>query len=187
MRMLDPKNPFRKMTAERFQAFARAAAFDVSKDSGKRFVARANLNAGKFPHSVAMYFDPEIGAVTQIEDTVITPEMTQTSVSEIKFATVTGDAQTVIPYEIRTDVTVAGNQNLAPVELPENAVEIPNGQQPALKPGEYIAAEFTSAPGQGLVDVNTMKVNQVVQYEDIQAGLTHMDDFEGFPRRFRLE
>jgi hypothetical protein len=113
--------------------------------------------------------------VTQVEDTVITPEMTQTSVSEINFAKVSGDTQTVIPYEIRTDVTVAGNQHLAPVDLPENAVKVTGDQRPALKPGEYIAAEFTSAPGEGLVDVNTMKVNQVVQYEDIQVNTVTPD------------
>jgi hypothetical protein len=169
MRMLDPKNPFKKMTVERFQAFARTAAFDVSQESKRRFVARATFTNGKYPHQVAMYFDPEIGAVTQIEDTTVSALVTQNSVSEIKFATVSGDPQTVIPYEIRTDLTITSNQNIPPVELPTNAQEMQNDQPPPLKEGEYIANHFTSAPGSGLVDVNTMHVNQVIQYEDIQV------------------
>lgn len=175
MRMFDPKNPFKKMTVERFQVFARTAAFDVSKESDKRFVARATFTNGKFPHTVAMYFDPEIGTVTRIEDTTVSTLVTQNSVSEIKFATVSGDPQTVIPYEINTDLTITSNQNIPPVELPTNAQTLPNDQAPPLQEGEYIANHFTSAPGSGLVDVNTMHVNQVVQYEDIQVNTVTPD------------
>lgn len=175
MRMLDAKNPFKKLTIERFQAFARTAAFDISKQSDKRFVARATITNGKYPHTVAMYFDAELGAVNKIEDTTVNPMVTQTSVSEIKFTTLPGDTQTAIPYEIRTDLTITSNKNIPPVELPENAQQLPNSQAPTLKEGEYIAEQFTSGPGQGMVDVNTMNVNQVVKYDDIQVNAVTPD------------
>lgn len=165
--------PFMKLSADAFVEHLRVAAFDVTEQTEKRVVATRNMDTVFGQQTMTLYFDTEVGAITEVDNTIVTPELTQITESIIKYTQVEGIENSVIPYEIIAESTIDLTEELEPMELPVSdvVIELEEGQEiPTEAPeGTELVEESISPIGQGTVGVDTMTIEQTIRYDDIKV------------------
>jgi hypothetical protein len=173
--------PFTKMSADQFVTKARLAAFDIAEQTPKGITLTQQRTSPFGESKMTVYFDAEVGAVTEVSDQATTSEYVQTTETNIKHTTVEGIDNSVIPYEVTTKATTEVNRDLAPMELPvaDTVVEVPAGEEPQIEvPAGYeVVSDYISPPGQGSVDVSKVETEQTIRYEDIKVNEVAADYF----------
>jgi hypothetical protein len=179
MGFLDLQHPFKRMTADRFTVLARQAAFDVTSKTPRQLIAlrKSDLNGAK--QLTKLFFDTEVGAVTQSETSAVADNAKYTSSTTLSYVEVEGVENTVIPYKVNTAVKteLIGDTKLEPVVQGEVSEHLEPNEKLVLKPGEVIVNEYNSSSQDGTVDPNKTEMAQTVEYGDIKVNEVNPDFF----------
>ncbi len=165
--------PFMKISPDQFVENLRFAAFDVTNQTDARVVATRTRATPLGQQTMTLHFDAEVGAVTSVDNVIVTPELTQTTNTDIKYTAVVGIEDSAIPYEITAKATMELNTDIEPLELPvpDKVVEVPEGQSIVVEvpAGMEIVDEYIAPVGEGTVDMTKVEMEQTIRYEDIKV------------------
>lgn len=177
--LMDKRQPFKKLTTDRFLVMAKQAAYDITQNKNKVIVTRTSTRENMKMIN-KMYFDEQVGAIVQNDTQFVSPEFTSTSSVSVNYTDIKGYEDLAIPYKFETRIVsdLQGDAKLPTVTMPESE-EIPEGQQYQLKADEYVAQEYTSdISGEGIIDPNHSETHVVMEYEDIKINETSEDFFQ---------
>ncbi|WP_027891779.1 hypothetical protein [Calidithermus chliarophilus] len=175
----DLRHPFRRMSPDQFQAVAQRAGFDLVGKKAQLLTVRRVYSRDNVTRKLTLAFDAEVGAVTQVDDVIVSPSATLEAVSQVQYTELPNTTDIAVPYQIDTTstVTLQGDLRQPTMELPVADAELKPGEQLQLQPGEEVVAEFSAPVGQGSVDPNTQTSQQTIRYEDIRVNTLEADYF----------
>lgn len=175
----DLRRPFRRMSPDQFQAVAQRAGFDLVGRKAQLLTVRRVYSRDNVTRKLTLAFDAGVGAVTQVDDVIVSPSATLEAISQVRYAELPNTTEVAVPYQIDTTstVTLQGDLRQPTMELPVADAELEPGEQLQLQPGEEVVAEFSTPVGQGSVDPNTQTLQQTIRYEDIRVNTLEADHF----------
>lgn len=175
----DLHHPFRRMTSDQFEAVAQRAGFDLVDKKAQLLAVRRTYSRDSLTRKLTLTFDASVGAVTQVEDVIVSPSATLEATSQVQYTELPNTTDVVVPYQIDTSSTLSlqGDLRQPVMELPVADAELKPGEQLQLQPGEEVVAEFSAPVGQGQVDPNVQSSQQTIRYENIQVNTLEADYF----------
>ena len=174
--------PFTESTPEEFVENAQEADFTVVSRGEKKIKVKRNFKEPSVNKELALTFDEEVGAVTEVEEQAESEEGTATAVAKVRYAKVNGINKGIVPYEVSTELKISGKEKIPPVKLPvagktdHGAQPGSDGVQPTARK-RTVVREFSAPPGEGLTDFSTKTIISTVRYEDIEVNTLSSDDF----------
>ncbi len=180
--LLETSKPFERLTVSDFSSRMRGLAFDVAQSGENRVIAtRTIADAQGGARKFTLMFDDSAGAVVEATEEGNLQGINYKSESQVSYTSKTLDdgSELVIPYEVNTTVSgsLQGDEALPTVEMPTADTVLAEGEELQLAEDEYVANEFTAAPGEGSVDPNVQIQSTQVRMEDIQINQESDDYF----------
>lgn len=174
--LTDAKAPFKRMSAEQFSTLARQQSFDATGTTPNVYTRTQVMGDSKV--TTRLTFDAAIGAVSATESVRTSPTQEVSASTAITYATPSG-TDLMIPASITTETTstLKGDLAKAPVELPVSDQKLKTNA-PIVGPDEFVATQFTSAPGEGLTDINTQVVTSTTTFSEIKMNRLSATDFQ---------
>ena len=177
--LMDYAHPFRRLRVDEFSGLAKRASFDVSDPKDGRLIAIRTNSVGGGKQTMQLFFDVTEGVVTSTKTVMISPRSSVTATSKLSYVPVQGIDHAAVPYKIETKMqaSLEGSARQPAMKQPVAGQRLAPKQKLKLKPGEYIANQFTAPVGEGDVDVNNVESEQVIEYKDIKVNQLTPDYF----------
>jgi hypothetical protein len=183
--LMDTGRPFAKLAFADFDKVAKRVGYDFAAQANQTYSfirTRQQASVIKVAGALPQYtiretilFDANLGAVTNIETLVTTPDSSQTTNTDITYAPIENLPDTQIPVEMKATSTYKGPARNAP-NLPVPDITVPqNSNAPALEQGYYVAQRFTAPEGDKNTNFGEIITTSVVRLENIEINSVSKD------------
>ena len=173
--------PFTESTPEAFIENAQEADFTVVSRNEKKIKVKRKFKEPSAEKELALTFDEEVGAVTEVEERAESEKGTARAVAKVWYAKVNGVEKGIVPYEVSTELKLSSKEKIPPVKLPTvgktNHGAQPNGDKLQSTARRTVVREFSAPPGEGLTDFSTKTITSTVRYEDIEVNTLSSENF----------
>ncbi len=121
-----------------------------------------------------LYFDPNIGAVSRIDTTIVNADQTETSSARMLYTTISGITGGIVPYDVNTTLTITPKVAQPPMIFPPTD-KILTSDAPVLTSGQFVAQQFTTPDP---LIISRQKITQRTRYTSIAVNTLPDSYFE---------